>query len=272
MRTTWIVSFIALLLTNIANALSPLPPLEITLYIGTSGCPARPAVLQNVFQNQPVIVKVEPCGVAPPTGTLSFTSSDANATLPATFAYNFLTLRPGPIIAGTLYLRSPGFHTVVAQDAANGVTASEAFTVMPSSALLEVNCPSLTVALPPLITVVGKPHPLSVVNCGDTTTTALTVDSTDPAAILPTGARAYPPSLGVPEAIGSVTFQTPGLRVVRLRAADGTVFAAFPFNVLAADQPNAAPQAVPINSPLALAACAMIILAFGFAAQIRRRK
>lgn len=270
MRTTWFAVFLALVATNLAHALSPLPPLEVTLYLGIANCPARPAVIQNAFQNQPISITLAACGVAPTTGTLSFTSSDPSATLPAAFAYNFLTLRPGPIIAGTLYLRTPGVHTLVARDAANTITASETFNVSPVTALLEVGCVSLAIAVPPLNTIAGKSHPLSVLNCGDTATPILTLESTDPAAMLPMGPRTYPPSLGVPESIGSVTFQTPGLRVVRLRGADGTLFATFSFNVLA-DQMSVGSQAVPANTPLALAGCALLIAALGVAAQKRIR-
>jgi hypothetical protein len=271
MRITWIAILLALLATNLAHALSPLPPLEVTLYLGTANCPARPAVIQNAFQNQPITITLAACGVAPATGTLSFTSSDPSATLPAAFAYNFLTLQPGPIIAGTLYLRTPGVHTLVARDAANNITASETFNVSPVAALLEVGCISPAIALPPLNAIAGKSHPLSVVNCGDTTTPLLTLESTDPAATLPRGPRAYAPSLGVPESIGSVTFQTPGLRLVRLRGADGTLFATFAFNVLA-DQAGVASQAVPVNAPLALAGCTLLIAALGVAAQKRTPK
>ncbi len=263
MRTRWIIALISLLGPNLANALSPLPPFELTFYIGTAGCPAKPSVVMDVTQERPIYLTLGQCAVAPPIGTLTFESSDPNGVLPANFNYNFLTMQAGAISPGNAYFRTPGIQTITARDAAKNIVISETFNVLPMGILLEVGCVSLAIARPPTITRVGSVHALSVFNCLDTATPALSVVSSDSNATLPIGTRVFSQAFGVPQRFGDIAFQSPGLRTVSLRDAGGTVYATSSFNVLA-DGPLAPAQNVPVGgmigwalSCLLLAGCAV---------------
>ena len=258
MRTTWIIVFFALFGTNLSKGLSPPPPFELTFYVGTAGCPAKPTVVMEITQERAIYLTLGQCAVTPLSGTLSFSSSDSNAVLPASFNYNALTMQPGAISPGNAYFRTPGIQTITARDAANNIVISETFNVLPVGILLEVGCVSLANARPPTITRVGSVHTLSVFNCLDTATPALSVFSTDPIATFPTGVRVFPPAFGVPQLYGDIAFQTPGLRTVSLRDGNGITYATHSFNVLA-DGAIGPAQPVPVGSPFGMALLALLL-------------
>jgi hypothetical protein len=72
-----------------AFGLTPPPPVEVPLYIGTSACPASPSIIRDVYTDRSVNLIAGRCGVFPSRGTLVFSSSDPNAIFPANFTYDF---------------------------------------------------------------------------------------------------------------------------------------------------------------------------------------
>ncbi len=252
-----------------ALALSPLPPVELALYLGTSGCRAAPSVVVDVVQDTQANVTLSPCGIAPVSGSLRFTSSDGNAALPPAYGYNFAIVPP---TAQSVFVsfRTPGLHTLTARDAANNVAATLTVNVLPAPILLEVGCPSLAIARAPTITIIGRSHAISVFNCFDTNTPPLSLGSSDPRAEFPSAARVYPPALGVPQTVGTIIFRSPGLHTVFLRDGDAR-FAPAQFNVLPGE-PSVAASAVPVDGRAALFGCALLVAGLAWRGLRRSRR
>jgi hypothetical protein len=220
-----------LLLCRHANALTPPPPVNLTFYIGTAGCPAAPDQVFTVYQDLVAFANIGFCASAPATGTLTFTSSDANAVLPGPTAYNSLTLQPAPQTANVVF-RTPGRHTIVARDVANNLSWGLTVEVLRTTEVLGAGCAVTLVARPPRIALIDEGHPIAVSNCDLTPTGVLSFASTDPLATLP-APRAYAAGPNFGEAAGDVVFRTPGLQTLFLRDSNGNdVSTSVTFSVL----------------------------------------
>jgi hypothetical protein len=265
----WVGIFV---FTSMAFGLTPPPPVTIPYYLGTSGCPASPTIVRDVYQDRAVLITVGACAVGPGVGTLVFSSSDANATLPATFNYNFLVNWLVPNNPDPVTFRTPGRQTLTARDAANNVVLTETVNVLPSPGELLVNCITVLNVNPPTITLTGRAHPLAVINCSDVATAPLTFVSSDACAQLPSGARSYLPSPGVPVPAGEVIFCTPGLQTVSLQNASGTIVAEYRFNAIRGADEASGGTPIPSLSTLGIGICGLVLAGLALTAQRRRKR
>jgi hypothetical protein len=254
-----------------AFGLTPPPPVEVPLYIGTSACPASPSIIRDVYTDRSVRLITGRCGVFPNRGTLVFSSSDADGILPPNFTYDFavdniVAVNPAPV-----RFRTPGRQTFTARDVANNLVITETFNVLPSPGLLELNCIRPAIAPTPSITLVGLEQPVLGLNCGDTVSPLFTFVSSDSCAKVPSGATQIAAGFGVPISLGAVTFCTPGLQTVSLRDAAGTTLASIAFNVQRGPaQETSAP--VPSVSLLGLVLSALALVGIALHTQRRRHR
>ncbi len=270
MKSMHLLYVVALILFgNLAHALTPPPIVVIPVYIGTLGCPAAPSIVTPVRQDEIVFLEIKPCGAGPLRGALEIRNSDPNAIRSTTFNYNFLlaAAQPQPGIV----FRTPGQHTVTVRDVENNLMWSVTVFVNTATQAFAPSCAVIAVALPPPIALIGNPVTILVNNCADADTPALFVVSSDPSAILPSGARVYTPSLGIPQLLGDVRFQRPSLQTLTLRDAGGAVYGVISFDVQrGAAEAVAAP--VPINSLALIFFCTFVIAAVAAVSLCRLRK
>jgi hypothetical protein len=228
------------------------------LFVGTQGCPAAPEFIYDVFQYTQHSAMIGFCANAPARGTLTFSSSDANALLPDPTPYNALALTASPQTASPIVFRTPGVHTLTARDAANNITLVVRVQVNHAVEILGYECASLAVALPPKITVVDVGHPLAVSNCTSAATPVLTFSSSDPLATLP-APRAFAAGPNFGEAAGNAVFRTPGIQFVYLRDPAGALVSQTAFDVRSSNGLASFPS-VPVNAAWALG---LLVLGMG---------
>jgi hypothetical protein len=213
-------------------ALSPLPPVLFPLSIGTSGCPAPPVQTYTVVQNTVNSASIAFCATAPAQGTLNFSSSDPNASLPAPTLYDSRVLNVAPQTARPIVFRTPGQHTLRVRDSANGIDLSFPVRVNHATEVLGYECAQVAIFVPPKITVAGVGHPIAVSNCSTVAapTPVLTFTSTDPLATLPP-ARAFSAGPNFGEFAGEAVFRTTGAQLLYLRNPAGELVAQATFDV-----------------------------------------
>jgi hypothetical protein len=252
---------------NGAHALTPPPPVNLTFYVGTAGCPAGPEQVINVWQDTVAFANIGFCASAPTSGTLTFTSSDANAVLPGPTAYNSLILPPALQTANVVF-RTPGRHTIVARDVANNLSWTLTVEVLRTTEVFGAGCAVTLVARPPRIALSGEGHPIVVSNCNTTPTGVLSFASTDPLATLPPP-RAYSAGPNFGESAGNVVFRTPGLQTLFLRDSSGNdVSVSVTFNVLRSTA--TANASVPLGNPWITIALTLLIAGIARLTILRR--
>jgi hypothetical protein len=243
---------------KVSYALTPPLVPELTVWVGTTGCPAAPSVtVPAVAGSAAGSFTLGYCASGATTGTLTFSSSDPLASLPAPSNYNSAILNVLPPKLGAVTFRTPGLQTVTVRDASINFLATFAFQVSPEPVFMGIGCAELAIAREPFVAMVGTPHPIFVSNCNATAET-VRFTSSDSAATLPASAS-FPPNTFT-QPVGAVTFTRTGAQVVSIVNASNVLLYQANFNVLPSATSSMGTP-VPVNAPLALMA---LILACGW--------
>lgn len=178
-----------------------------------TGYPATTAGVSNPF----TVTAIDPNGDPVPTyiGTVAFTSSDSQATLPAN--YTFLPADQGTQSFNAT-LRTAGMQSITVTDVSTGDAGTQSGIVVSPAAASKLRLEGL-----PATTAPGETHPVTVTardtydNVATGYAGTVAFSSNDPAAILPANYTFTAADVGVRQF--DVTLNTPGTRWIKVEDA-----------------------------------------------------